>query len=66
MKKLLLAVAVAASASGCAVLDSQNATRTEVDSAYVAYVESAAKRYGTTVVWINYPTRRVAAEVAPK
>lgn len=66
MKKLLLAVAVAASASGCAVIDGQNATRTEIDTAYVAYVEHAAKRYGTTVVWVNYPTRRVPATPAPK
>lgn len=66
MKKLLLAAAALTSASGCAVLDDRNATREEVDKAYVAYVENAAKRYGTTVVWINYPTRRVPADAAAK
>jgi hypothetical protein len=33
---------------------------TEVDTLYMAYVEGAAKRYATQVIWINLPRRPVS------
>jgi outer membrane murein-binding lipoprotein Lpp len=66
MNKMLFALAAAVAAlSGCA---STQPAR-EIDSAYVNYVEKAARRYGATVIWLNYPVRRVetaAAEPAGK
>lgn len=60
MKKILFATAAAAiTLSGCASV-STSPTH-EVDTLYVARVEQAARQMGTTVVWINYPTRAVAA-----
>ncbi|HSW34461.1 MAG TPA: hypothetical protein VLH36_12690, partial [Steroidobacteraceae bacterium] len=44
-------------ASGCATLQSEPK---EVDTAYIAYVEHAAKRYSTQVIWVNLPMRRAA------
>jgi hypothetical protein len=41
-------------ASGCA---SMHSTPMEVDTAYVAYVEHAAKLFNTQVIWINPPLR---------
>ena len=48
--------ATAIGASGCA---SVKGPAMEVDSAYVAYVEAAAKRYSTQVYWVNPPMRPV-------
>jgi hypothetical protein len=36
----------------------------EIDSTYVSYVENAARRYGTTVIWLNYPMRRAEPATA--
>jgi hypothetical protein len=56
MNKTLFALAAAVAAlSGCASTPPAH----EVDSAYVNYVENAARRYGTTVIWLNYPRRPV-------
>lgn len=33
----------------------------EVDVQYVNYVEQSARKYGTQVIWVNLPTRPVAA-----
>lgn len=65
-KPIALAVLAAAvsALSGCAT--SPPAAQ-EIDSAYVAYVENAARRFGTTVIWLNYPMRRAeqAASAEP-
>jgi len=45
-------------ASGCASMKSEPQ---ELDAAYIAYVERAAKLYATQVIWVNPPTRPVAA-----
>ena len=51
--------------SGCASLSASPPT--EVDALYVARVEQAARRMGTSVVWLNYPQRtRTANEPAAK
>jgi outer membrane murein-binding lipoprotein Lpp len=61
MKKVLFATAAAAIVlSGCASVPAGRAT-SEVDTLYVARVEQAARQMGTTIVWINYPTRPAAA-----
>jgi hypothetical protein len=44
-------------ATGCATMKSGP---TEVDTLYMAYVEGAAKRYATQVIWINLPRRPVS------
>jgi hypothetical protein len=58
---VLLAVAVLGG-TGCATF---NPEPREVDGAYIAYVEAAAKRYWTQVIWINLPTRPVAEAAQP-
>lgn len=68
----LVRVAAFAAALGAALLTSGCASlyappTTEVDALYVARVEQAARRMGTSVVWINYPQRtRPANEPAAK
>jgi len=64
MKSIRLAAVAAAAAallglSGCASMQSPPM---EVDKAYVAYVEAAAKQFGTQVIWVNYPMRPVRTE----
>jgi hypothetical protein len=57
-------LAASLATAGAALLISGCATRapaTEVDSLYVARVEHAAKRMGTTVIWVNYPQKPVSA-----
>lgn len=62
MKRPLVVLAAALSATGCAALSpSQTTAQSDVDVAYVAAVERAAQRYGTQVVWINYPRKRTSA-----
>jgi hypothetical protein len=51
-----LAVTVLGTA-GCATMKSEP---TEIDTLYIAYVEGAAKRYATQVIWINLPRRPVS------
>jgi ornithine carbamoyltransferase len=58
MKRVLLAVAAALVGAGCATL---TPVESDVDEAYVAAVERAAQRYGTQVIWINYPRKAAAA-----
>lgn len=54
----LAAVAMASLLTGCASAPpAATAAGSEVDSLYVARVEKAARQMGTTVVWVNYPTR---------
>jgi hypothetical protein len=50
-------------ASGCATLQSEPK---ELDTAYIAYVEQAAKRYSTQVIWVNLPMRSASVEAPVK
>lgn len=66
MSRLVIVLAMVLATAGCASLSSSPGAASEVDAAYVAYVENAAKRFGTTVIWVNYPQRRVdPAAAAP-
>ncbi|HXF44956.1 MAG TPA: hypothetical protein VNK91_02450 [Burkholderiaceae bacterium] len=58
----LLAVAGAAAvlATGCASTRTTTVTY-EIDHQRVAQVERAARAFGTQVIWVNYPTKRVEA-----
>lgn len=49
-------------ASGCSTMQSPPM---EVDAAYIAYVENAAKLYSTQVIWINPPMRPVRTQAQP-
>jgi hypothetical protein len=49
-------------AAGCSTMQSPPM---EVDAAYIAYVENAAKLYSTQVIWINPPMRPVRAPAQP-
>jgi hypothetical protein len=57
MRRILLCVAlpVLVAAAGCA------ATAVQVDEAYMARVEHAARVAGIQVVWLNPPRRTVAS-----
>jgi|DewCreStandDraft_4_1066084.scaffolds.fasta_scaffold07646_5 hypothetical protein len=57
MKRIPVLLAATAIVSGCAALGSGSTAESEIDSAYVAAVESAAKRFGTQVIWVNYPRK---------
>ncbi|MCU0939775.1 MAG: hypothetical protein MUC86_11675 [Burkholderiaceae bacterium] len=50
-------------ASGCATLQSEPK---ELDTAYIGYVEQAAKRYSTQVIWVNLPMRPVSDQASAK
>jgi hypothetical protein len=58
MKRTLPALAAVALCAGCAAIATAPAPESEVDMAYVAAVEGAAKRFGTQVIWVNYPRKR--------
>lgn len=61
MKRTMLLAASAAFnllIAGCTSIGS--APTSEVDTAYVAYVEQAARRNGTQVIWGRLPMRPVA------
>ncbi len=57
MKRILLLSAATVLATGCAAIGGSPAADSEIDSAYVAAVEGAAKRFGTQVIWVNYPRK---------
>lgn len=62
MKRILLLLATTVLATGCAALGSGPATpESDVDTAYVAAIESAAKRFGTQIIWVNYPRKRASS-----
>lgn len=61
MKRILPVLAATALAAGCATVGTGPAEESEVDAAYVAAVESAAKRFGTQVIWVNYPRKRASS-----
>lgn len=61
---IVVPVAAIALTSGCASVANQSAG-TEVDTLTVARVEQAAKQMGTTVIWVNYPTRASHARAQP-
>lgn len=61
MKRILPVLAATALAAGCATVGTGPAAESEVDAAYVAAVESAAKRFGTQVIWVNYPRKRASS-----
>jgi uncharacterized protein YceK len=60
MRNIVAITAGAALMTGCASMSTTTGTY-EVDTAYVNYVEQAAKRFGTQVIWVNYPTKRTDA-----
>ncbi len=62
MTKVLLALAGGIAAlSGCATTTTVANDDQRIDTAYIAAVEQAAKRFGTQVIWVNYPVKREAA-----
>ncbi len=62
MTKVLLALAGGIAAlSGCATTTTATNGDQRIDTAYIAAVEQAAKRFGTQVIWVNYPVKREAA-----
>ncbi len=48
--------------SGCAAFSTPEYT---VDYAKVHAVESAADRFGTTVLWVNMPQKKIPASTSP-
>lgn len=64
MKTLLPVLALALSAAGCASVRNPPPASTEIDEAYVASVEDTARRLGTKIIWLSYPTRPVDAAAA--
>jgi hypothetical protein len=59
MRWMMLSMAAAALVvAGCASFGSGGA---EVDTAYVARIENAAKNAGVSVYWINYPTKSTSS-----
>jgi len=56
----LLGVAGAALLASCANM-SANTADTEIDYVRIAQIERAARVFGTQVIWINYPTKRLDA-----
>lgn len=64
MKRLLVILAAVAATTGCASLAQQGRVSADddVDVAYVAAVERAARQFGTQVVWINYPRKRTTSQ----
>jgi hypothetical protein len=60
MKRILAALAATTLAAGCATVGTGAAAQSDVDTAYVAAVENAAKRFGTQVIWVNYPRKRAS------
>ncbi|GMV60102.1 MAG: hypothetical protein AMXMBFR72_31950 [Betaproteobacteria bacterium] len=61
MKRILLLLAATALATGCAVIGGGSTGQDDIDEAYVAAVEGAAKRFGTQVIWVNYPRKRASS-----
>lgn len=58
MKRILLLLATTVLATGCAALGGgSNTAESDVDTAYVAAIEGAAKRFGTQIIWVNYPRK---------
>jgi hypothetical protein len=56
---VLTAAAAALASVGCAsVQQPQYDPMADIDTAYVAAVERAAKQFGTQVVWINMPRKK--------
>ncbi len=58
MRRILPILAATTLASGCATVGTGPAAQSDVDTAYVAAVEAAAKRFWTQVIWVNYPRKR--------
>lgn len=61
MKRILLLLAATALAAGCAVIGSGSTGPDDIDEAYVAAVEGAAKRFGIQVIWVNHPRKRASS-----
>ena len=61
MAKLLAVAGLLALLAGCAGAPVAT-TSDDVDSAKVAMIERAARSYGTQVIWVNYPRKRVATQ----
>lgn len=59
MKRLLVVLAAVAATTGCASVSQQARNDLDdVDVAYVSAVERAGQRFGTQIIWINYPRKR--------
>jgi len=56
----LLGVAGAVLLASCANVPA-NTADTEIDYMRIAQIERAARVFGTQVIWINYPTKRIEA-----
>lgn len=56
----LAAAAALGLLAGCATSPATTATE-EVDYVKVAQIERAARYFGTQVIWVNFPTKRVDA-----
>jgi len=56
----LLAIAGAALLASCANVPA-NTADTEIDYVRIAQIERAARAFGTQVIWVNYPTKRIEA-----
>jgi len=63
MKRILLSLVaplfVPAVLAGCSTIDSPAAAKQDVDLQRVAKIDSAARKIGIEVQWINYPRKTV-------
>ena len=61
MKRLLVVLTAVVVTTGCASTSQPGRSELDdVDVAYVSAVERAAQRFGTQIVWINYPRKRTS------
>ncbi len=61
MRKALIAALAVSLIAGCSSINMTQGQHYDVDLQYVAAVEQLAKRYGTEVIWLNAPQKRVTS-----
>ena len=61
MRKALIAGLAVSFFTGCSSIPMAQAPQDNVDHQYMATIEQAAKRYGTQVVWVNLPQKRLTS-----
>lgn len=54
-----LAAAAVGLLAGCASSPTTTTANEQIDYAKMAQIERAARYFGTQVIWVNYPTKRV-------